>query len=66
MRFHSTCYAGWIQDDWTVSSRLTVNLGMRWDLETGVGAKLALPPILPGDNPEDKNNFGPASALHIR
>ena len=52
-------YAGWIQDDWTVSSRLTINLGMRWDLETGVGAKLALPPILPGDNPEDKNNFGP-------
>ena len=52
-------YAGWIQDDWTISSRLTVNLGVRWDLETGVGAKLALPPILPGDNPEDKNNFGP-------
>ena len=36
-----------------------MNLGLRWDLETGVGAKLALAPILPGDNPEDKNNFGP-------
>ena len=52
-------YAGWFQDDWTISSRLTMNLGLRWDMETGVGAKLALPPILPGDNPEDKNNFGP-------
>ncbi len=52
-------FAGWFQDDWTLSSRLTMNLGLRWDMETGVGAKLALPPILPGDNPEDKNNFGP-------
>ena len=52
-------FAGWIQDDWTISSQLTLNLGLRWDMETGVGAKLALPPILPGDNPEDKNNFGP-------
>ena len=52
-------FAGWMQDDWTISSRLTINLGMRWDLETGIGAKLALPPILPGDNPEDTNNFGP-------
>ena len=52
-------YSGWVQDDWTVNSRLTLNLGLRWDMETGIGAKLALPPILPGDNPEDKNNFGP-------
>jgi hypothetical protein len=52
-------YAGWLQDDWTINSRLTLNLGVRWDMETGVGAKLALPPILPGDNPEDSNNFGP-------
>jgi Carboxypeptidase regulatory-like domain/TonB dependent receptor-like, beta-barrel len=52
-------YAGWVQDDWTVNSRLTLNVGLRWDMETGIGAKLALPPILPGDNPEDKNNFAP-------
>ncbi len=29
-RFHG--YAGFIQDDWKVSSRLTVNLGLRYDL----------------------------------
>ncbi|HXN21815.1 MAG TPA: carboxypeptidase regulatory-like domain-containing protein [Candidatus Dormibacteraeota bacterium] len=27
--------AGYIQDDWRVSTRLTLNLGLRWDLETG-------------------------------
>jgi len=56
-------YAGWVQDDWTINSRLTLNLGLRWDLETGVGAKLELKPILPGDSPEDKDNFGPRAGF---
>lgn len=28
-------YAVYLQDDWRVTRRLTLNLGLRWDLETG-------------------------------
>ncbi|HUQ94179.1 MAG TPA: carboxypeptidase regulatory-like domain-containing protein [Bryobacteraceae bacterium] len=27
-------YAPWVQDNWKVSSRLTINLGLRWDFNT--------------------------------
>jgi hypothetical protein len=53
-------YAAYIQDDWQVAPRLTLNLGLRYDL--GIGAFVnwvAFPPFIKGDRPEDKNNFGP-------
>jgi hypothetical protein len=50
----------WIQDDWTVSPRLTLNLGLRYDLELNAFTNdVAIPPILPGNRPDDKNNIGP-------
>ena len=53
-------YAGWINDDWAIGSRLTLNLGLRYDLETGVfGEWLALPPFLDANRPSDTDNFGP-------
>jgi hypothetical protein len=32
--YSSHYYGAFVQDDWRINSRLTVNLGLRWDLET--------------------------------
>jgi hypothetical protein len=52
--------AFFVQDDWRINPRLTINAGLRWDYE-----KLPPPqipnPALPATAtfPSDKNNFGP-------
>ena len=52
--------SAWYQDDWQVGPRLTLNLGLRWDVQTGAYTeKLKMEPWLPGDLPYDLNNFGP-------
>ena len=37
--FRWNYYAPWVQDDWKVTDRLTLNLGLRWDLNTPVFEK---------------------------
>jgi hypothetical protein len=34
--FRWNYYAPWVQDDWKLTNRLTLNLGMRWDFNTPV------------------------------
>lgn len=42
--------AAWLQDNWTVTQRLTLNLGVRWDMSLGaVGDRIdtPVPPLFP-------------------
>ncbi|HSE43335.1 MAG TPA: TonB-dependent receptor, partial [Acidobacteriota bacterium] len=53
-----------VQDDWRVNERLTLNLGVRYDIEWFDGPQSEIPvpgtELVLGDIPEvDKNNFGP-------
>ena len=42
-----TTIAGWLQDDWTLTSRLTLNLGVRYDMATRLfGNDIELPPLV--------------------
>lgn len=52
--------AAWVQDDWTVTPRLTLNLGLRYDLQLNVFTNDSeVLPFMPGGRPNDLNNFGP-------
>jgi len=62
----STYLAGFIQDDWRVHSQLTVNLGLRYELDTDVKnisrinqLNPIILPFLHGRRGRDSNNFGP-------
>ena len=58
--FDSKKIAAWAQDDWQISRRLTLNLGVRYDLGIGMFANdISFPPFQEAGRPDDKNNVQP-------
>ena len=62
----STYIAAFVQDDWRVTPQLTLNLGLRWEMDTNVknisgygDINPIVQPFLQGDRTRDLNNFGP-------
>jgi len=53
-------YGAWAQDDWRISSRLTLNLGVRYDLIWNAFAQnVSFPPFEQPGRPQDANNVQP-------
>ena len=56
----AACLPAWLQDDWALTSRLTLNLGLRYDADIGVeGERIELLPWMDGERPHDLDNFAP-------
>ena len=50
----------WLQDDWRIADRLTLNLGLRYDLSINAWAKdIGVPPFYEAGRPDDTNNIQP-------
>ena len=50
----------WVQDDWRMSNKWTLNLGLRWDIQTNAFANAGqvVPFMVPG-RPNERNNYAP-------
>jgi len=67
VHLYSKKAAGWVQDDWAISNRLTLNLGLRYDLELGAFANdIEVLPFQQAGRPADKTNFQPRVGFNYK
>jgi Carboxypeptidase regulatory-like domain/TonB dependent receptor len=60
-------WGAWIQDDWSITNRLTLNLGLRYDLDSnGHSEKTVFTPWLPGGLPIEKTNVAPRTGFAFK
>jgi hypothetical protein len=62
----STYLAAFVQDDWRLTPQLTLNVGLRWEMDTNVknisgysDINPIVQPFLQGERGRDLDNFGP-------
>jgi hypothetical protein len=62
IRMHK--YGAWVQDDWKIASRLTLNLGARYDLIWNAFAQdVTFEPFEKPGRPQDANNIQPRAGF---
>ena len=60
LRTPQDIFAFWVQDDWSIGDRLTLQLGLRYDINKGIfGENLDLLPFKTANTPSDNTNWGP-------
>ena len=60
-------WGAWLQDDWSMTDRLTLNLGLRYDLDSnGHSEKTKFLPWLPGGLPIEKTNVAPRTGFAFK
>jgi outer membrane receptor protein involved in Fe transport len=53
-------FGAYVQDNWTLSKRFTLNLGLRYDLAIGaMGEDIIVEPFLPEERPIERLRFSP-------